>query len=291
MKRQVVEVLALFGLGLFDARAPPFQGRPIDPNNELIIKNVRGSEAMQLAWHPLLPLLAIGWKDGAISFWNAEEKHLEEDSKTHRSPVSSMTWNSTGDRLFTTDENAKLSVWKTDRLMRPIHIVSFDEQPGCRIHLCVLGPTETNPETGAVSTTVFYGVNQNNITVLKWANDLAYSGLVLELSDEAEALIYYPEKEQLLVTTGLCSMHLLAKDDALGTWHTISKMKFATGTGESATTLQVRSRTLNPQPYPPHPAPPSLIINMILSLLGLLGLRPHPRVSLREGQRGANVQL
>jgi intraflagellar transport protein 140 len=200
---------------------------------------VRGSEALQLAWHPLLPLLAIGWKDGAISFWNAEEKHLEEDSKTHRSPVSSITWNTTGDRLFTTDENAKLSVWKTDRLMRPIHIVSFDEQPGCRIQLCVLGPSETNPETGAVSTTVFYGVNQNNITVLKWANDLAYSGLVLELSDEAQALIYYPEKDQLLVTTGLCSMHLLAKDDALGTWQTISKMKFATGTGEIATTLQV----------------------------------------------------
>ncbi len=46
---------------------------------------------------------------GAISFWNAEERHLEEDSKTHRSPLTSMTWNESGDKLFTTDENAK--VW------------------------------------------------------------------------------------------------------------------------------------------------------------------------------------
>lgn len=46
---------------------PIAQGRSIDPNNELIIKNVRGSPCMQLAWHPLLPLLAIGWKDGELA--------------------------------------------------------------------------------------------------------------------------------------------------------------------------------------------------------------------------------
>ena len=45
---------------------------------------------------------------GAISFWNAEERHTEEDSKTHRSPVTSLNWNESGDRLFTTDENAKV---------------------------------------------------------------------------------------------------------------------------------------------------------------------------------------
>lgn len=51
---------------------------------------------------------------GAISFWNAEERHLEEDSKTHRSPLTSLTWNVAGDKLFTSDENAKLSVRATN---------------------------------------------------------------------------------------------------------------------------------------------------------------------------------
>ena len=116
---------------------PSVQGRPIDPNNEMTLKNVRGTECLKLAWHPLLPLLTIGWRDGrllhvgkcpqcpyppdadyscvhcslgAISFWNAEERHSEEDGKTHRSPITSLNWNQGGDRLFTTDENAKVRV-------------------------------------------------------------------------------------------------------------------------------------------------------------------------------------
>jgi hypothetical protein len=41
-----------------------WQGRPLDHNKEALIANVRGTECMRLAWHPVLPLLAIGWKDG-----------------------------------------------------------------------------------------------------------------------------------------------------------------------------------------------------------------------------------
>ena len=61
-----------------------------------------------------------------------------------------------------------------------------------------------------------------------------------ELPDEAQTLMYYSEKEQLVVTTSGCTMLLLARDEANpGMWHTLSKMKFATGTGEAATQLQV----------------------------------------------------
>lgn len=215
------------------------EGRPLDPNNEMTIKNVRGSECMKMAWHPLLPLLAIGWKDGAISFWNAEERHLEEDSKTHRSPLTSMTWNESGDKLFTSDENAKLAVWKTDRMMRPIHIVSYDEQPGCSIRTCVLGPAEELNEGTGISSAVFYGVELNKTCVVKWANDQGYTGVVQEFPEEVETLIYYKEKDQLIVTTSGCTLHVLAKDESEGTWTSLSKMKFATGTGETAVKLQV----------------------------------------------------
>ena len=69
-------------------------------------------------------------------------------------------------------------MWKTDRLMRPIHMVSYDEQPGCKIKICTIGPTENNIESGVVSTLVYYGVNQGEGTVLKWANDQGYVGIV-----------------------------------------------------------------------------------------------------------------
>jgi hypothetical protein len=34
---------------------------------------------------------------------------MEEDSKTHRSAVSSLVWNTGGDRLISADENGKAS--------------------------------------------------------------------------------------------------------------------------------------------------------------------------------------
>lgn len=72
----------------------------------------------------------------------------------------------------------QLSVWKTDRMMRPIHIVSYDEQPGCSIKTCVMGLTEATEDGSSTSSMVYYGVDQNNITIVKWANDQGYTGIV-----------------------------------------------------------------------------------------------------------------
>ncbi len=35
----------------------------------------------------------------------------------------------------------QLSFWKTDKMLRPIHVMSYEEQPGCKIKLITLGPT------------------------------------------------------------------------------------------------------------------------------------------------------
>ena len=104
-----------------------------------------------------------------------------------------------------------------------------------------MGSTEEGPESGGViATTVYYGVNVGPSTIVKWANDQGYVGVVQELSEEVQTLLYYKEKEQLVITTSGCTMLVLAKDEANpGSWQTISKMKFATGTGETASQLQV----------------------------------------------------
>ena len=119
--------------------------------------------------------------------------------------------------------------------------VTYDEQPGCKIFICSMGSTEESPESGGVvASTVYYGVNSGPSTVVKWANDQGYVGVVQELSDEVQTLLYYKEKEQLVITTSGCTMLVLAKDETNpGNWQTISKMKFATGTGETASQLQV----------------------------------------------------
>ncbi|KAG2490014.1 hypothetical protein HYH03_011479 [Edaphochlamys debaryana] len=214
------------------------EGRPLDPNNEATLKNVRGTDCAKLAWHPLLPLLAIGWKDGAISFWNAEERKLEEDSKIHRNTISSMTWTASGDRLITGDENGRISMWKTDRLMRPIHVVAYDE-PGAVIRHSVVGLPEEMPDTNSQVVVAFYVADGQERAVVKWCNDQGYSGIVQEMGEAVHSLLHYPDRDQLLVIGASCTLYVLGRDEQLGTWVTVSKMKFATGTGEAATGLQV----------------------------------------------------
>ncbi|MEW5317550.1 MAG: hypothetical protein WDW38_008838 [Sanguina aurantia] len=203
------------------------EGKSLEPT----IKNVRGSECSRLAWHPIQNLLAIVWKDGAVSFWNADDRHLEEDSKIHRTVISMIAWNASGERLATGDDNGRISFWKTDRQMRPIHVVSYDEA-GCKIKQLVMGPTEAPADnTGLTVTTAYYTANSEGKSLIKWANDQGYSGAVQEMTEEVHTLIYYAEKEQLLVVSASCTLSVLGKDDQTGNWVALSKMKFATGTG------------------------------------------------------------
>lgn len=73
------------------------------------IKNVRGTPAVCLAWAPDMQLLAIAWQDGAVSLWDEATCHLEEDSKTHREPVSQLLWHPGGRHFMTADTSGKVS--------------------------------------------------------------------------------------------------------------------------------------------------------------------------------------
>lgn len=44
--------------------------------------------------------------------------------------------------------------------------------------LVTLGPCDVSQETGQHTSTVYYGVNVEGKTILKWANDQAFQGLV-----------------------------------------------------------------------------------------------------------------
>ncbi len=51
---------------------------------------------------------------------------MEEDSKTHRSPVSCLAWNAGGDRLISADEHGKAS-----DLLAAVHECVADIRPPC----------------------------------------------------------------------------------------------------------------------------------------------------------------
>ena len=68
-------------------------------------------------------------------------------------------------------------MWKTDRHMRPSHVVAFDEA-GSKVKACVLGPQEINQQTGITTVVVYYGCTSGGKTVIKWVNDAGYTGVV-----------------------------------------------------------------------------------------------------------------
>jgi WD40 repeat protein len=74
------------------------------------IKNIRGTPAVCLAWHPEKQLLAVAWQDGAVSLWDAAKCHLEEDSKTHRQQISQLIWHPDEKHFMTADNQGKVCV-------------------------------------------------------------------------------------------------------------------------------------------------------------------------------------
>lgn len=83
------------------------QGTPWAPAKGAV-KNIRGTQAACIAWHPSKLLLAIAWQDGAVSVWDAAQRHMEEDSKMHRHPISHLQWDAAGTCLLTADTQGKV---------------------------------------------------------------------------------------------------------------------------------------------------------------------------------------
>lgn len=208
-------------------------GLPLDSANEQIIKNVRASEAVGLAWHPTRMLLAIGWKDGAISLWNAEDRRLQEDSGAHRSSISGLAWDAAGERLVSTDDAGKVVFWTTDAGRKPVHLC-HGEEPGSRIAHAVIG------SDGATGCCVYYAALAVQRAVIKCMDDKGTSTIIHELSEELHALLHYPEREQLLCVTAGGGLLVLGREGG-SAWQTVTKMKLASaGAGsDGAVALQV----------------------------------------------------
>eukprot|EP00798_Chlamydomonas_sp_ICE-L_P030874 gene30874-35918_t len=207
---------------------------------------ISGKTTSVAAWSraPGFPsVLAVGLSPNAVGVYTEEGGHLilwnYEERSTMKKTVRRID-------AAITKSTSMLTVWKTDRLNRPLYVTHFDEQPGCTILHCVLGPVQPVGEDGSqVSTTFFYGVTKDNATWIKFGGDQGLASTVVqEFPEGLHHLIYYAPKDQLVVTTASCNLHVLGRDEEANPtapWTTVSKMKFATGTGEAATSLQVDS--------------------------------------------------
>eukprot|EP00466_Bigelowiella_natans_P008715 jgi/Bigna1/147590/aug1.222_g22298 len=64
-----------------------------------------------LAWHPQLPLLAIGYEDGALVVWTPRAGVLRVHQSTHKKRVTIAVWSPVGSRLVSADLGGTIAVW------------------------------------------------------------------------------------------------------------------------------------------------------------------------------------
>lgn len=55
----------------------------------IVIQGDRGNVPTVLTWHPKLPLLSVGWRDGKVSFWSVTDRRVNEDGGVHEAGLQS----------------------------------------------------------------------------------------------------------------------------------------------------------------------------------------------------------
>eukprot|EP00976_Prorocentrum_cordatum_P093892 1189576-Prorocentrum_minimum.AAC.2 len=203
------------------------EGEPLDKQHDPQLKGTRGVAPVALQWHPAQRLLAIGWADGVISFWNEQERRLSEDKQAHTAAITCMQWSADGSRLITGDAAGKIMVWKVERA-RPVPVVQYREQDGRITHLCLSGEPH-----GEDPTHIFYYVSVVGEKVLVCqADDKGHKSHLFELDSEAATLMYYMEKAAIVCLSQTSTLSVHTKEGS--NWKTKLKVKLPTVEGTSS---------------------------------------------------------
>ncbi|KAM4716079.1 intraflagellar transport protein 140 homolog isoform 1-T3 [Anableps anableps] len=88
----------------------------------------RAHQAAVLRWHPLKPVLAVGWENGEVVLLAHPSGDQTMLPSVHTACIAILEWSGSGSRLVTGDQNGALAVWKLDARGRLLgnHLVKHD---------------------------------------------------------------------------------------------------------------------------------------------------------------------
>ena len=98
------------------------EGDPVDPNSGVAVRGERGVVPTALAWHPELPILAVGYADGRLRYWSCRDRRATEDADVHYGrTITVAAWTPDGARLITGDAEAASACGRStnDTAQRP----------------------------------------------------------------------------------------------------------------------------------------------------------------------------
>ena len=220
-----------------------------------------GARCSRLAWHPTRHLLAAGWADGTVSFWNAADCRVKEDPKTHQAELTCLEWvlpeggatadsgdgvhtvASTGGAaggaagsgvqqqalLFVGDALGRVGLWRADSQARPVPVASY-AFPGRRItHMCsgALG----GGVPGAEGSHIFYfsGTAADGETEVYWCDARGGRGLLFRCEGTVQVLLPFAAGGQIIVLSSLCTLNVFAPPagGAGGEWACVNSFNLA----------------------------------------------------------------
>ncbi|XP_061911877.1 intraflagellar transport protein 140 homolog [Entelurus aequoreus] len=74
----------------------------------------RPHQPTTLCWHPVKPVLALGWENGEVILLVHPSGDQTVLPSTHTAHITLVEWSSSGSRLVTGDQTGTLAVWKVD---------------------------------------------------------------------------------------------------------------------------------------------------------------------------------
>ncbi|CAL8282296.1 unnamed protein product [Merluccius merluccius] len=85
-------------------------------------------QATVLRWHPMKPVLALGWESGEVLLLSHPSGEQNSLPNMHAAPITLLEWSCSGSRLVTGDQMGVLAVWKLDARgrLQGKHLVKHD---------------------------------------------------------------------------------------------------------------------------------------------------------------------
>ena len=180
-------VLAVSGRGS-DIQVFNDEGDRQEPGIEV----TRPSDATHIQWHPKNKVLAMGWKDGAVSVWS-ETAMPQEDTLIHAAPITMLTWSPEGSRLLTGDASGMMGVWKVDKRCRLTPICQYAKKGA--ITCCAFRNPEARPNS---CPDFFFGGDSGQVC---FANDSGRCSDAFAVKGEIASILYYNRREAVVVIT------------------------------------------------------------------------------------------
>uniref|UniRef100_A0A1A7WHH5 Intraflagellar transport 140 homolog n=1 Tax=Iconisemion striatum TaxID=60296 RepID=A0A1A7WHH5_9TELE len=136
-----------------------------------------------LQWHPLKPVLALGWENGEVVLLTHPSGDQTVLPSSHTACITLLEWSTSGSRLVTGDQTGALAVWKLDARGRLIgnHLVRHEYNKP--LTFCLFKPASPGDDVVMLARASVSG-DENALDMFSW------NGAPLKMGPQ-EGLAFY----------------------------------------------------------------------------------------------------